>query len=1041
MLRGIIGFSVRHAAVVAGLALAALGYGVANLGNAPYDVFPEFAPPQVTIQTEAPGLSPEQVEQLVTQPLENAVNGVSGIESLRSQSIQGLSVIRINFDLHSDVYRIRQLVAERLSAARSALPQGVQPAQISPLTSSTSIVLMLGLTSETKALLDLRSAADWTVKQRLLVAPGVAKVAVFGGEVRQLQIQIDPARLKRYNLSLAEVAEAARRATAVQGAGFIDTPNQRIVLQTEGQAPTADALAQSVLLRGTGENVELNIRLGDVATVAEAPEPRIGAAAIGGQAGVVLVVSSQFGANTRQVTGAIEAALDELEPLLKADGIALHRDLFRPAGFIDTAVGNITHDLLFGLGLVVAVLFVFLGHVRSALISAAAIPLSLVTAAAVLAWSGNTLNTMTLGGLAIAIGAVVDDAVINVENILRRLRLAGASAAAQPRLRVILDATVEVQGAVVFATVAVVLVFLPVVTLSGVGGRLFAPLALANIAAMLASFVVALTVTPALTVLLVNHGGEESGESRVAAWLKARYAALLEWVNRKPGPLLAGLGLLLLGSLAALPFFQRSFLPELREGHFVVHMSAVPGTSLDESLRLGRRVAQKLLALPFVRSVSQQAGRAERADDTWGTHYSELDVDLKPLSGEEAEQAQAALREALTGFAGVNSAVKTFLTERVEETISGYTAGGVLNIYGADLDAVDRLAGDILPILRALPGAVNVQLQSPPGMPQLTLRLKPEALSYWGLGAADVLAAIRVATEGETVAQVYRGNQVVDVSVVLSPAARASPLQIGDLPIKAPSGAIVKLAQVADIGMSSGRYVVLHDGARRVQTITFDVGGGDMAVFIAAARDKIGASVKFPSGSYIAFAGATEAQRRTQRDLLINSALAGLLIVALLGVVMDSGRNVLLLLLNLPFALLGGVLAVALTGGALSLGALVGFVTLFGISLRNSVMMMAHFRHLVFIERQPWGWPTAMRGASERLLPILMTALVTALGLLPLAMGSGEPGREIEGPMAVVILGGLVTSTLLNLLVLPALALRFGVFAPDTSKAIRVPVA
>ena len=1033
MLRSIVAFAVRHASVVTGLAIGALIYGGYSLSHAQYDVFPEFAPPQVTIQTEAPGLSPEQVDVLVTQPVENAVNGVSGIESLRSSSIQGLSLIRVYFDVGSDVYLNRQVVAERLSAVASQLPQHVKPPEMTPLTSSTSTVLVAGLTSETRSLKELRADADWVVKQRLLAVPGVAKVTVFGGEVTQLQIQLKPEQLIRYGLSVADVLETARRATGVQGAGFIDTPNQRIVIQADAGVATAEALAKTSLLRGSAENIDLNITLGDVAVVTEGAEPPIGAAAIGGREGVDLSVSSQYGANTRTVSAGVEQALQELSPRLQADGITLHPHLFRPADFIETAIGNIRTDLLIGAALVVIVLFAFLGHVRSAVISALAIPLSLITAVAVLNYFGYTLNTMTLGGLAIAIGAVVDDAVINIENILRRLREQHGLKPERSRQRIILDAVIEVQGAVVFATVAVIVVFLPVLAMSGLGGRLFAPLAVANILAIFASLVVALTVTPALAVLLIRPGTAETRESAFVAQLKSRYSSLLAAVERAPVRVLAFAGVLFVGALAALPFLKGQFIPELREGHFIVHMSAIPGTSLAESLRIGNRVTGALLKLPFVRSVSQRAGRAERADDVWGTHYSEFEVDLKPLKREESDAAQ--VRETLAQFPGLNFAVKPFLTERVEETLSGYTAEGVLNIFGPDLDSIDKLAGKILPLLQALPGAANAQLQSPPGTPQLNIRLKPEALAYWGLDPVDVLSAVRVAYEGETVSQVYRGNQVVDVSVLLSPAARASVTQVGELPIRAPSGSVIHLAQLADISMSAGRYVVLRNGARRVQTITFDVGGGNLADFISQAKENIAKSVIFPPGTYLTFAGAAEAQQRAQRDLLLYSALAGIAILGLLAVVMRNSRNLGLIVLNLPFALIGGVLAVVMTGGILTLGALVGFVALFGISLRNSVMMMAHFQHLVLVEEQAWNLQTALRGASERLLPILMTALVTALGLLPLAIGSGNPGREIEGPMAIVILGGLATSTLLNLLVLPVLALRFAQFAaPESSE-------
>ncbi|MDX2074396.1 MAG: efflux RND transporter permease subunit [Alphaproteobacteria bacterium] len=1028
MLTRIVRFSLQFRWVVLCAALLVLCYGFYMLTKAQYDVFPEFAPPQVAIQTEAPGLSPEQVEALVTQPVETAINGVPGIESLRSSSIQGLSVIKVTFDVGSDIYRDRQAVTERLATLGGQLPQGIKAPIMTPLTSSTSVVLAFGLTSDTLSLMQLRTQADWVVKQRLLAVPGVAKVTVFGGDVRQLQIQLLPDKLRYYNLALDDVIAVAQKATNVLGAGFIDTANQRITLQTEGQADTAEKLAKTVLLRGSGELVDLNITLGDIAIIQEAPEPPAGRASVMGKNGVIISISSQYGANTLEVTQQAEKAIAELKPALEGQGITVSDATFRPANFVETAIGSVKSALMLGAVLVVMVLFVFLRHTRSALISATAIPLSLVTAAAVLSHFGYSLNTMTLGGLAIAIGGVVDDAVIGIENVLRRLRENSLSDLPRSRLSVILDASVEVRTPVVFASIAIILVFVPVLTMSGLGGRLFAPLGIAHSIAILMSLVVALTVTPALCMIFLRDKDTASHEPHYVTWLKRAYTGRLDRVERSPTILLLFVGLLTLGSLVTVPFLKSEFIPELREGHFIVHMSAIPGTSLDESIRIGNRVTDALKQYPFVRSITQQAGRAELADDTWGTHYSEFDVDLKPLSGEEMEQAEAQLNKALDKFIGVHFSVKTFLTERVEETISGYTAGVALNIYGPNLNDLDKAASDVLSILQSMQGAANVQPQSPPGTPQLSIRLRWNDLQYWGFDATDVLNAVRIAYQGESIAQIYEGNRVTDVSVILAPDVRKSISQLRSLPLRAPSGAYARLEQLADVTETSGRYVVLRDSAQRVQTITFDVTGKEEKAFIDEAQKQIKEKVQLPPGTYISFASTAEAQAQSRRDLMLNSLMTAIAIVALLSIVMGNRNNLLLVLANLPFALVGGVLSVVMSGGILSLGALVGFVTLFGITLRNSVMMIAHYEHLVSEEGHPWNLQTALLGASERLLPIVMTALVTALGLLPLALGSGDPGREIEGPMAIVILGGLITSTALNLLVLPTLALRYGKF-------------
>ncbi len=1024
MLNAIVGFSLRFRGVVLSLAVALLGYGLYALTQAKYDVFPEFAPPVVGIQTEAPGLSPEQVELLVTQPLENSINGVTGIETLRSNSIQGLSVINVTFRGGSDIYLDRQLVNERLASLEGQFPVGIHAPIMEPLTLSTSTVLVLGLTSETKSLMDLRTAADWTLRPRLLAVPGVANVTVFGGEIKQLQVQFLPEKLVQYGLSLNEVVAAAQKATGVLGAGFIENGNQRLILQSEGQALTPAQIAATVLVRQSGANVTL----GQVATVVDGAAPPFGAASVEGKTGVILVVSGQYGSNTADVTVQVEQALRELNPALKAQGINLRSDLFRPANFINVAVHNVRHSLLLGAVFVVIVLFLFLFDLRTAAISCTAIPLSLLVAVTVMNRMGFTLNTLTLGGLAIAIGEVVDDAVIDVENILRRLR--GNAAAGHPRsvFAVVLDASLEVRSAVVYATFAVILVFIPILTLSGVAGRLFAPLGIAYILSVLASLVVALTVTPALSMLVLGHRKIRTTEPPVVRWLKQRYCSALARIERSPRVVIGTVVVLTLLGVAALPFFSATFLPELREGHYIVHMQSVPGSSIQDSLRVGREVTAALTRLPFVRSVAQRVGRAEQSEDTWGSNYSEIEVDLKPTGGEEEEAELGTIRQTLSQFSGLSFSVLTFLTERIEETISGYTASTVVNIYGTNLDQLDREAGEITRILSGMPGVADLQMQSPPGTPEIAVTLRTPELLHWGFDPVTVLQDVHTAYQGEQVGDVYEGSRVFPVSVILPPAYRTSAESIAALPIRNPDGIYVPLGKLASVYQTAGRYNILHDGARRVQTITLNVAGNGTDAFVQNAKARIAAQVHLAPGDYVQFTGTAAAQAQSRRDLIVHSLLAALGVVLLLSVVLMNWRNLVLVLVNIPFALVGGVLAVFAGGGQLSLGAMVGFVTLFGITLRNSIMLISHYEHLVDVEGMTWGYETAIYGASERLAPILMTALVTALGLLPLAIGSGAAGQEIEGPLAIVILGGLITSTALNLLVLPTLALRFGRF-------------
>ena len=747
-----------------------------------------------------------------------------------------------------------------------------------------------------------------------------------------------------------------------------------------------------------------------------------------GKPGVLVVVSAQFGANTLAVTLNVEQALADLRPAMAAQDVVLNPKLFRPANFIETATHNLKRSLLIGAVLVVLVLSLFLFNLRTAAISCAAIPWSLLGAVIVLQKIGFSLNTMTLGGLAIAVGVVVDDAVINVENILRRLRENRHLPVPRPIFRVVLEASIEVRSAVVYASFAVILVFVPVLTMSGVQGRLFAPLASAFMLAILASLMIALTVTPALCLVLLGAQRFDETEPLIVRWLKARYTRGLQRVETHSKLVLRMvIGGTVLG-LAAVSSLGGGFLPELKEGHFIVHMSAVPGTSLPASLSLGKQVTKALLTLPFVRSVSQQIGRAEKADDTWGTHYSEFNVDLKPVGGEAAEQAQFQVRQLLAQFPGVNFAVKTFLTERVEETLSGYPASVVINVYGHDLDALDATAQNIARVLNTIPGAAEVQVQSPPGTPQLVARLRPTELARFGFDAVSVLDDMSTAYEGANAGQIYDGNQVFNVSVILDASSRRDITQVAALPLKSRSGIHLPLGQLAAVYQTAGRFVVLHQGAQRVQTVTCNVGGREVGAFVVDAQRRIGAEVKLPAATYLEFGGTAAGEARARRDLLVNSALVGLGVVLLISVVVRNTRNLILVLLNLPFALVGGVLAVFIVDGMLSIGGLVGFVTLFGITLRNSIMMISHYEHLVTVEDQVWGPATALRGAAERLTPILMTASVTALGLLPLAINSSAPGHEIDGPMAIVILGGLITSTVLNLLVLPTLALRFGRF-------------
>jgi len=1035
MMSALVRFSIRFSGVIIGLACLVVLYGIYSLTHSNLDVFPEFSPTQIIIQTESPGLSAELVESLVSQPIETSIAGTVGIESMRSQSIPGLSIVTVVFDENTDIYRNRQVVAERLATLNNQLPQGITP-NITPLTSSASTVLGIGLTSKTRSLTELRTIVDWTIVPHLLAIPGVADVNVFGGKVRQLQIQVDPEKMVRYGISLTQIEDAVKKATGVRGSGFFENKNQRIVITTEGQSTTPQKLALATLLHKNGQT----IRLGDIGKVVEDAAPSISAAAINEETGVYLSIQGQLGANTHAVTLAIESALQELKPSLAEEKVVLHEGLFRPANFIEVAIKGVRTDILIGSILVITVLFLFLFNARTAFISATAIPLSLLTAIVVMSYFKIGLNIMVLGGLAIALGEVVDDAIIDTENIFRRLRENRLLTQPLPTHRVVFDASMEVRSSVVYATIIVVLVFMPLLTLDGVAGKLFAPLGFAYIAAIMASLVVALTLTPALCYFLLGNAKLDAEDPPMIRIIKKWYVNVLYRIEKQYKTVMLTSFIFIALGLGILPLFKNQFIPALHEGHYIMHMTAVPGTSEQASLSIGKKVSAVIRNIKGVKSVTQWVGRAPNGADTFGTHYSEFEIEVGDVSGEEQRRILNSIREELAGkaddhdgkakpgFVGVNFAINTFLTERIEETISGYAASTVINIYGNDLDALDRDAQAIASVVSGIKGASDVFVQSPPGTPQLVVRLRPEKLAQWGLQPTDVLDNIRVAYESVPITQVYQGSRVIGVSVVLDAKARDDVQDVGNLPLFNPEDKLLRLSDVADIVQENGRSKILHAGAKRIQTVTANVVGRDIDAFTNELKSKIKNNIALSQGAYLEFTGAAEANEKSREALILQSFLAGVAVFLMLYIAFGRLRNLLLTFANLPFALIGGVLAALFTGGWISLGSMVGFVTLFGITLRNSIMMVSHYQHLIDKESCIWGVETCVRGASERLPSILMTALVTALGLLPLAIGSGQPGREIEGPMATIIVGGLVTSTILNLLILPTIMLHFGRF-------------
>jgi CzcA family heavy metal efflux pump len=1020
MMRALVALCVRHHGSVTALTVLALVLGSWGALRSSLDVFPEFVPSQVEIQTEAPGFAPQQVEALVTKRIENAVNGAAGLATLRSESIPGLSVVTITFAGGIDVHVARQGISERLSELGSSLPAGVATPKLSPLVSSTMDLLKIGLLSDQVDAYTLRDVADWVIKPRLLAVPGVAHVIVFGGDVREIHILPDTVKLASYNITLAEVADAARTALPLRGAGFIDLAAQRVLIKSPTPEPDVAALGAAVIaVRGSTP-----ILLRDVAEVRVAPALRSGDALIMGKPGVMLSLASQYGANTLTVTLAVERALANLAPALKAQGIVVYPALHRPANFIERALGNLEESLSIAAVLILAVLYLFLRDLRAALIAFTAIPLSLLAAVAVLDRMGLTLNTMTLGGFAVALGVLVDDAIIGIENILRRLRENARRDAPTPRLEIIREASLEVRGPVIYATVVVIVVFLPELFTSSVQGRFVGPLALAFILAVSASLLVAMTSTPALCALLLREHDARTD----TRWLQV-LKTWQQWSVQRIGAhlkltVLALIALVIVAA-AALPFLGGTFMPDFREGHFVLQVSSsLTGTSLEEMLGMGKRVSADVLSLPYVSTIEQQVGRAELGEDTWGPHRSEFHVELKPDASIDQGSAQQALRGILEDYPGMQSEVVTFLGDRISESLSGETAQVAIKIFGDDLDLLDATGEKVLAALGKVKGIVDLQFKRQGGTPAIAIQVMPEALAASGLKVQDVLDTIETAYAGANVGQTFRGTRTVAVEVLLPDALRHQPSEIARLMIASPLGP-VPLSQVARVEVTNDRYSIEHDGGQRRVSVTFNVSGASLQGVVAEAQRAIAASVALPAGVYLEYTGAAEAERQTRNELTIYSLLALALILMVLFVAFRWRANSYLVLANLPFSLIGSVLAIAVTGVGISLGTVVGLVTVFGVSARNAILQLAHYEHLVEVEGAVWSPELVIRGANERLIPIVMTAAVTALGLAPLAFGLSRPGQEIEGPMAVTVLGGLWSSTLLNLVVLPALAQRY----------------
>ena len=1014
----------RHIAVI--LSVLALVVEVWGAWNTPLDVFPEFAPSQVTVYTQAAGFTAEQIEELITHPIEKTLNGASGVATVRSESIPGLSVITIAFASNANLYNARQDITDRIAAVRSNLPSEAGTPQLSPLTPGTRDILKVGMTSSKIDPYALRDIAEYVIKPRLLALPGVAVVKIFGGAVREIHIQPDPNTLTAYGFSIPDLIKAAPAALALRGAGFIDLQGQRVLIQTPTPSPDVRIIGDGIL----GVRNGTPVRLRDVATIEQKPAQRTGDALIQGMPGVLFSVSSQSGANTLATTRAVEQSLQALAPSLKAQGITLYPALHQPATFIERALGGLERSMAIAALLIFFTLYAFLRDMRSAIISFISIPLSVLAAIAVLGYFGYTLNTMTLSGLIVALGVLVDDAVVSVENILRRLRDNAQLREPLSRIDVIRNASFEVHGPIFYATLVVLAVFVPELLSSSVQGRFVGPLALAFMLSVAASLVVALTTTPALSALLL-YPEDAHVDAGWIVLLKRVQARLIEFFYDHTYIPMALVAAAFAASLWLLSTLGGTFLPEFREGHLVVQVtSTLPGTSIDEMLSLGKRMSADMMALPYVATVEQQVGRAEDSDDTFGPHQSEFQVELRPDVPVDQAKAEAQIRQIVGRYPGIQSEVVTFLGDRISETLTGQTAQVAIKLFGDDLDTLDATASKAVTVLAPEVGVVDLQFKRQSRMPVLDVTPDPNALAATGLKAQDVLDTVASDYAGTQVGEAYAGTATVNVLIQLSDSWRRQPNQLRDLTIGGAFGP-VPLSSVAKITPGEGRYSILHENGLRFVPITFNVSNRSLQGAVSEAGDRIANAGIVPPGVHVEFSGAAAAERHTRIELFFYSALALALVFVILLVGLRWRGDVWLVMANLPFSLIGGILAIYYAGIGLSLGALVGLVTVFGISARNAILLLSYYEQLVSQEGRPWDGATLILGANERLAPVLMTAILTAMGLAPLAIAINQPGQEISGPMAIAVLGGLASSTILNLFLLPALAARFGRTGPQ----------
>lgn len=1041
MMHWIVSTSLRFRYLVVFLAATVMVFGIAQIRTMPVDVFPEFAPPRVEIQTGALGLTPAEVESLITVPLENTLAGVAGLDVMRSKSVPDLSSIELIFQPGTDVMEARQLVQERLAIITPSLPSWAVPPHIMPPLSATSRVMKIGLWSDELSLIDISLLSRFHIRQRLLRVPGVANVAIWGYRQDQLQVQVDPERLQAYDVTLDEIMEVANDALdagllrysegAVVGTGgWLETPNQRLAIEHITPFLNAEDMAAVPIENHRSNNGEL-LRLGDVTELVDTHQALIGDAVINSGPGILLIVEKFPWGNTLEVTQGVEAALDEMRPGLP--GLNIDTTIFRPATFIETAIENLGGALLIGAGLVVLVLLLFLWDWRIALISATIVPLTMVITLLVLSFFGTTINVMVLAGLAIAIGAVVDDAIVDVENIVRRLRQARREGIDVPTGIIVLDASVEVRNSIVYASLIEMSALLPVFFMQGLSGSFFQPLAQAYVVATLVSPMVALTVTPALVYILLSGAPVHDHESPVIPWLHRLYERLLLPGLQRPAAAYGTIGAIMLAGVITWPMLGQELLPSFKERDFLMHWLGKPGTSLPEMVRISTQASYDLMSIPGVRNFGAHIGQAQNADEVYGVYFGENWISVDPSV--DYDSTVASIQQTVNSYPGLFRDVLTYLKERIREVLTGSSDAIVIRVYGPELDVLRAKTEEIRQRLSEIEGIVELHVELLVDEPQVQIEVDLAAAQLYGLKPGDIRRAVATIMASVEVADVWTPSAVYDVRVWGTPETRNNIESIHNLLLDTPSGARVRLGDVADVRVEPSPNTIRREAASRRIDVSANVRGRDVGA-VTNEVERILSEINFPL-EYRAELLGEYAERQAAQDSIFVAAIAATLIIfALLRVSLKSWRLAILSFLSLPMALMGGVLAAFLVGGGvISLGSLVGFLTILGIAARNGIMMINHFQHLEEFEGETFGPALVLRGARERVAPIMMTALTAGLALVPLVLAGNIPGHEIEHPMAIVILGGLITSTLLNLFVVPTLYLRYGGINRTTTQA------